>query len=117
MTTASFDLCKKLFHLSGLKDTDQFWVKNYDDIEGWRIVRLGEICGSLDDYYGFSLEHIDDLIWGETIIPAYDLGYLLEKLPQQSGVMKLSSSYMAVCDPTIFDLLKPELQNQYSADT
>jgi hypothetical protein len=58
MNDASLELCKELFELSGWKDTEKkqgFYVRSLDS-------GLGEIA-----------EH------GR--IPAYDLGYLLRKLP------------------------------------
>lgn len=62
MNVTSKELCKELYELSGLNDTD-YWY--YD--------------GSVDAYRGW-VDH------GTEFFPAYDLGYLLRKLPDEAGL-------------------------------
>lgn len=61
MNVASLDLCKDLYELSGWNDTYTMWGE--DDDSNVRMLK--------NDYY----------IGVDYLAPAYDLGYLLRKLP------------------------------------
>ena len=65
MNVARKDLCQTLHELSGWDDTDHHWSK---DIDGRDTVITTGASG--------------------TIIPAYDLGYLLRKLPAGTRISK-----------------------------
>lgn len=65
MHVASQQLCVELYKLSDWKDTDKFWFyeDSFPDLAEWEIVR--------HDMDGRA-------------IPAYDLGYLMRKLAEQT---------------------------------
>lgn len=65
MQTASLDLCKELHGLSGWDDTYHRWSK---------------------DIYGHDV--VIDILAAGTTVPAYDLGYLLRKLPTRTVIKK-----------------------------
>lgn len=65
--TASLELCKELFELSG-----------WNDVEWYRNSITGQMIAAKDKVYRGS------------DIPAYDLGYLLRKLHMQQPVLWLS---------------------------
>jgi hypothetical protein len=63
MTVASLELCKELLELSGWEDTYFWWDKDEQRVpEKQMVVQAGKIFA-------------DDT-------PAYDLGYLIRKLPE-----------------------------------
>lgn len=62
MNVANMELCKSLYELSGWDGTFQFWSKGVNGYLPYMVVEREPIWK--DDYY-----------------PAYDLGYLLRKLP------------------------------------
>lgn len=61
MNTTSFEMSKELFERSGWTGTEKYWYKNWLNQNRWQIGHLGEA--------------------EEENYPAYDLGYLLRKLP------------------------------------
>lgn len=79
MNVASLELCKELYELSGWEsdainpDLEHCWVESK---KGWKC----ELTYVFDNY-GQGKQ------WG--VVPAYDLGYLLRKLPA-----KLNSAYL-----------------------
>jgi hypothetical protein len=75
MNVASLDLCRELYELSGWDDTTFLFIEG--DIEG---------VGPASEY-GYHPEMGD--------IPAYDLGYLLRKLPPHINERPITiSNYM-----------------------
>lgn len=70
MNVVSLELCKELYELSGWNDTHNTWKRLTTlDMTRWK------------DWY---LADFNNEVWngtGEQSIPAYDLGYLLRKLP------------------------------------
>lgn len=74
MNTASLDLCKELYSLSGWQETSFIWAEHGKD----SFIMHNSITKKADDYP-----------------PAYDLGYLLRKLPSGAGVIKNSQNYTA----------------------
>lgn len=64
MNVASKELCQELYDLSGWKNVSQRWVKG-DFTHEWTVRKTR---------YGYN------------VIPAYDLGYLLRKLPTDRSV-------------------------------
>jgi hypothetical protein len=71
MNVASKELCEELRELSGWKKTDRYWHQRLDD------------GAETDKYNPFVAER--PAVWKTTewkMTPAYDLGYLLRKLPQ-----------------------------------
>lgn len=71
MNVASLELCKELYELSRWEPDDRFWF----DIDGKHSVHCGHefIVGKeITEFKGFLAR----------ICPAYDLGYLLRKLPK-----------------------------------
>ena len=71
MNVASLELCKELYEVSGWKNTEYFYSSE-------NKVHRTQIED--DDFYGE--------IW-----PAYDLGYLLRKLPQPTYIYGLGDAY------------------------
>lgn len=66
INTASLELCKELYELSEWRNTELYWYQDWlmqtrDHQNSWQIGHLGQA--------------------DETTFPAYDLGYLLRKLP------------------------------------
>lgn len=72
MNVANLELCKQLFELSGWHGTERYWYKDWLKQESWQIGYLGQA--------------------DETTIPAYDLGYLLRNLPQNSWIGYVDTS-------------------------
>lgn len=68
MNTASLDLCKELYKLSGW-DGVSYWY----DSNGTTEIVLSEKRASIQNQRE---------VYAENEVPAYDLGYLLRKLPQ-----------------------------------
>jgi hypothetical protein len=68
MQVASLELCKELYELSGWEPDDKFWFS----IDGKHSVHCG---------HEFKKELIEFKYSLARICPAYDLGYLLRKLP------------------------------------
>lgn len=77
MNTASLELCKELFALCGWKETDYFYqYQEHEDASG-----------------GYSLVNPGlEAPLHATAYPAYDLGYLLRRLPQNSWVGYIDTS-------------------------
>lgn len=76
MNVASLELCKELYELSGWDDCSHM----YDDDNGETIVTESKMWNGMT--------------------PAYDLGYLLRKLPKPAGVGQMLSSdevWIATC--------------------
>lgn len=71
MNVASLDLCKELYELSGWEMT---WFRWYEDADGNRELSDGTNMGGMD------------------YTNAYDLGYLLRKLPKPAGISQMLSS-------------------------
>lgn len=73
---ADLDLCKQLYELSGWdggEDT-MYWCRNAgEELKPWNQTEMSEFS-----YPGFE----------ETGIPAYDLGYLVRKLPEGTHITK-----------------------------
>lgn len=76
MNVASLELCKKLHGLSGWHDTEDVWAVNYFLDEA---PRLDWSLQSRSQSIGYPRGKI---------IPAYDLGYLLRKLPESTQLRK-----------------------------
>ena len=70
MNVASLELCKELFELSGWGETEHMH---------WRPTPMGDL----------------DPNKGIAICPAYSLGYLLRKLPDNASVIKRRDDYGA----------------------
>lgn len=72
MNVASLELCKELYELSGwannTKQLDNIWGT---DAEGRSAVITGQAYGNSENKIGIPIE----------LVPAYDLSYLLRKLP------------------------------------
>ena len=73
MHVTSLELSKTLYHLSGWKDTEYFYQRN----------------DYADGSAGFSLVNpvLEAPLAGEAY-PAYDLGYLLRRLPTQTRIKR-----------------------------
>jgi hypothetical protein len=69
MVSARLDLCKELCKLSGWKNTFAYWYQNWMLGNKWMVGYQGS--PSI-----------------EATVPAYDLGYLLTKLPPQTSIKK-----------------------------
>lgn len=84
MNVASLELCKELYELSGWKDCEfQYSGWNGDD---WRLEH-GQptmLDTAADSRYG-----------KQTSYPAYDLGYLVRKLPARTLIDRFSDAYLA----------------------
>lgn len=71
MNVASLDLCKELYKLSGWDTPDHSWHRVMaHDMSGWREWKVWCANNGVNDF-------------SEEYFPAYDLGYLLRKLPQR----------------------------------
>lgn len=57
-----------------------YWVNNFDDIKGWRIIGRGEICGELDTHYGFDPDVARNE--GVEVYSAFTVAELGEMLPE-----------------------------------
>lgn len=66
MNTASLELCKELYELSGWEGTS-FFHDTSEGVDEWRL-----------EYSSSKTLPVDGGLY-----PAYDLGYLLRKLPQE----------------------------------
>lgn len=62
MNVANLKLCKELFELSRWNGTEKYWYKNWLKQDTWQVGYLGQA--------------------DEKTYPAFDLGYLLQKLPK-----------------------------------
>ncbi len=62
MNIASFELCKELFEISTWSNTEKYWYQDWYKQNSWQVGHLGQAH--------------------EKNYPAYDLGYLLRKLPK-----------------------------------
>lgn len=69
MHVANLELCKELYAVSGWDDTHAFYGGGYNEVEF--VGQAG--------YEGYVAEFANDGLNKD--IPAYDLGYLLRKLP------------------------------------
>jgi hypothetical protein len=80
MDVASLELCKELYELSGWGKTEHVYaIPKEESVEGmtpWLRVGVG-----------------DSYAWREH--PAYDLGYLLRKLPPGAQIAKVSGQWNA----------------------
>lgn len=77
MNTASLELCKELYRLSGWKDTDYFYqFVEYSDLSTGYYLTNPSLQAPLH----------------ANAFPAYDLGYLLRILPQNSWVGYVDTS-------------------------
>ncbi len=84
MTTASLELCKELYELSGWVRTGQEWSRWYQGVL---------VFNEPAEVYEGEYRVINVPPWrDETTYPAYDLGYLLRKLPQNTFVKQLEST-------------------------
>lgn len=83
MNTASLNLCKKLYELSGWNEPSEGWYK--DNNEEWIGVR------ALYDHKPGGDINVDTR--SNFISPAYDLGYLLRKLPLGTELTKGTKGY------------------------
>ena len=120
MNVASLDLCKELYELSGwgeypdrphfawrefiAKRTGSSWYSAEEDYtEGWR--------DPLDRRHATGITHNI-----EHVAPAYDLGYLLRKLPQFMLTRHDAKYYI---NNVTLDIRGPGLQSSFSneADT
>lgn len=73
MNTASLDLCKELYELSGWNDNDKWYcLKNFTTDPEYELEDSPIVADYIPD--------------GN--IPAYDLGFLLRKLPQQLALIQ-----------------------------
>jgi hypothetical protein len=77
MNVASLELCKELYELSGWNTDLAFWSNETPD--GWEVV--------------FELHA------GDEFFPAYDLGYLLRKLPHEIEVDGVPGYYLRIEAP------------------
>lgn len=69
MTTASLKLCQELYELSGWEATDfAWWANDREKLDDWSIDKIVHV----------ETQTYKNLGWK---FPAYDLGYLLRKLP------------------------------------
>jgi hypothetical protein len=59
---ASFELCKELSEISAWSNTEKYWYQDWLLQNSWKVGYLGQA--------------------DEKTYPAYDLGYLLRKLPK-----------------------------------
>lgn len=73
MNVASLELCKKLYELSEWDDVSNFYAPIDENIS-WHIFNVNE-----ETYYTTDGKHSTDGL--KNRVPAYDLGYLLRKLP------------------------------------
>lgn len=69
MSAARLELCQELYKLSKWKDTFSYWYQNWMFNNKWMVGHQG--TPSI-----------------ESTFPAYDLGYLLRKLPPQTRIVK-----------------------------
>lgn len=101
MNVASLERCKELYELSGWGDTSFQYTA---DLQGEFDKDSAAECRNCEAEYGCG---------GRPSIPAYDLGYLLRKLPPNSWVGRSregwSSPYAAH--------IGPEDDNSMDADT
>lgn len=92
MNVASLELCKELYELSGWEDTEK-WLTASDLLP--EIID-GKKTGNLK----------------REQVPAYDLGYLLRKLPPVTKVINCSNE-----KTQIYGALFPELKLTFHGDT
>lgn len=101
MHVASLELCKELYELSGWKNGKHTWyLEHAYDPNGIWIERddwdLNKVETNMSEYF----------------YPAYDLGYLLRKLPPVSKVINCSNERTQ-----IYGALFPEGKLTFQADT
>ena len=91
MNVASLDLCKELYELSGWIDAP--WA--YQLEVGKRGLEAVEVVDN--SHWGGISRHLfeKDTITGRepAYLPAYDLGYLLRKLPEGCSIHKKENGY------------------------
>lgn len=73
MNVASLENCKRLYELSGWSCEKAYWPPQYTSSHDY-------VVGTPDD-------EVDEKIL-DSLTPAYDLGYLFRKLPQESKIDK-----------------------------
>jgi hypothetical protein len=84
MKTASFDLCLELYARSGW-ELDGHGL--YIDKAWWRLDAGARPSSHVQDRY--------KLLQEQVVAPAYDLGYLLRKLPDGVELLKRDGRYIA----------------------
>ena len=62
ISIANLELCKELFEISTWSSTEKYWYQDWILQNSWKVGHLGQAH--------------------EKNYPAYDLGYLLRKLPK-----------------------------------
>ena len=81
MNVASLELCKELYEISGWDDTGDGYVPEYEPDEPPVIFipenKFAYTHNGQDHYYVTKESDLYQVVY----IPAYDLGYLLRKLP------------------------------------
>ncbi len=90
----SLELAKAIHEMAKEKgieliESEAFWIKDFDGISGWRIIRVGDMCGSLDDHYEFEKDTINDIYSDFEHYPAYDTYELGEMLPRKINDLAL----------------------------
>ena len=86
MNVASLELCKELYELSGWSKTHMLWHKSANPmraLSSW-------LPTTTEAYWSFVKENRGDEV---LTIPAYDLGYLLRKLPPEDKKL----GYLDLC--------------------
>jgi hypothetical protein len=79
----SRELAKRLKELGVRQESHFWWVKDCDEIKGWRVIGLNEICGELDSHVPFSYEYMKDCERMERF-SAFTVAELGEMLPKGS---------------------------------
>lgn len=78
---ASLELCRELYELSGWGDTEHHWWPDWWTSGGKATANIKPI-------------DLDPKIEAD-LIPAYDLGYLVRKLPEQTSVYRYENVWVA----------------------
>lgn len=97
MTTATLDLCKELYELSGW-ECDWFWVgwsaqeMDYPDDWNWR-----ETHAEQQGFYSMDGSIEAKFKQEDRLYPAYNLGYLLRKLPPFLFSADNRASHLTIC--------------------
>lgn len=102
MNLASLELCKELYGLSDWSDTN-FWYGEPKNLEPQLIFRADK-------------QIPNEMIWaGDRFTPAYDLGYLLRKLPARIHMLEGDDVFLVIekFDPHPLD--EPRYTAMYKA--
>ena len=114
MNTASLELCKELHNLSG-------WTSEDDrSIQWWCIERAHKIDGELYDETSWLIDYETHAgkNRNQYAIPAYNLGYLLRKLPSPFTMIHRDNGWECGIDnPAEHDVRVKPAQHWQSADT